>query len=95
MYNLIYIVGMAELVPALEYFISFIGALCCTVLALVFPPVVDIILHISGPNKHTALTKLSYIKNAIILCCAIYGFVVGTYSSLYGLITFFQKNRSN
>lgn len=71
--------AIAELVPALGLFISLIGALCSTALALVFPPVIELIAR-SEPNKGPGLWIC--LKNLIILVLALLGFFTGSYESL-------------
>ena len=81
--------GIAELVPALGLFISLIGSLCSTALALVFPPIIDIISKRDVASK--ALKYSIYLKNAIILIVATLGFSTGTYESLSQIIQHFGK----
>ncbi|CAD7090733.1 unnamed protein product [Hermetia illucens] len=76
--------AIAELVPKLNLFISMIGAVCSTALALVFPPVIEMILswgNISkGPNGWMLL------KNTCILLVALLGFSTGGFESISSLV---------
>lgn len=81
--------GIAELVPALGLFISLIGSLCSTALALVFPPIIDIIIKRDVASK--SLKYVIYLKNAIILVLSLMGFAAGTYESLSQIIQHFGK----
>uniref|UniRef100_A0A1A9WVJ0 Amino acid transporter transmembrane domain-containing protein n=1 Tax=Glossina brevipalpis TaxID=37001 RepID=A0A1A9WVJ0_9MUSC len=80
--------SIALLVPALGLFISLIGALCSTALALVFPPLIDMLTEREGKYPHF----ISYTKNFLILLLAVLGFAVGSFESLYGIITHFGKD---
>ncbi|EDV91935.1 GH24318 [Drosophila grimshawi] len=80
--------AIAELVPALGLFISLIGALCSTALALVFPPVIELIAH-SAPSKGPGLWIS--MKNLIILLLALLGFFTGSYESLKQIVKHFGE----
>ena len=79
--------AVAGLVPKLNLLLSLIGAFCSTGLALVFPPIIEIVLSYSegGPSK------FSIIKNSIILFFALLGFATGTYESLSAIIMDFRN----
>jgi len=70
---------VAEFVPALGLFISLIGSLCSTALALVFPPIIELLLKRENKNGPGAYR---IIKNSLIVCLAVLGFATGTYESL-------------
>ena len=79
---------VAESVPKLSLFISLIGALCSTALALVFPPVIQLILESAqdnGPNIYVLC------KNSFILILALLGFLTGSYESLNEIVKEFFK----
>lgn len=79
--------AIAELVPRLNLFISLIGALCATALALVFPPVIQLISAYGtseGPGTFVVM------KNCVILAIAILGFSTGTYESISALAKAFS-----
>ncbi|KAH8289774.1 hypothetical protein KR054_010777, partial [Drosophila jambulina] len=78
--------AIAELVPALGLFISLIGALCSTALALVFPPVIELIAR-SEPNKGPGVWIC--VKNLVILVLALLGFFTGSYESLKQIVKHF------
>lgn len=80
-------VAIAEVVPKLSVFISLIGALCSTALALVFPPVVQLVAAwgiSQGPSKFVL------IKNIGIIIIALLGFLTGTYESLAAITRAFK-----
>ncbi|XP_055911952.1 proton-coupled amino acid transporter 1 [Eupeodes corollae] len=79
--------AIAELVPKLSLFISLIGALCSTALALVFPPLIELIVRTEnskGPGVQI------FAKNIFILILALLGFSTGTYESISAIIKEFQ-----
>lgn len=80
--------SLAEVVPALNAFISLIGALCSSGLALIFPPVIELVSAwgtAEGPGKVTLG------KNCVILAIAMFGLVTGTIESVEKLIEAFHK----
>lgn len=81
--------GIAELVPNLGLFISLIGSLCSTALALVFPPIIELI--VKRDISSICARYSMYLKNAIILILAMAGFVAGTYESLSEIIKEFSS----
>jgi proton-coupled amino acid transporter len=78
----------AQLVPKLSLLLSLIGALCSTVLALFFPPVIQCILHWQSDETSNYIT----IKNIVILLVALLGFSTGTYESVSAIVKDFQNN---
>ena len=78
---------IAEVVPKLGLLFSLIGALFSTALALVFPPIIQIVLSYSvgGPSKYII------IKNCLILGLGLVGFATGTYESLSAIIKDFRN----
>lgn len=75
---------IAECIPKLSLFISLIGALCSSALALIFPPVIELIVAFSdGESKPSAWLLL---KNGFILLLALLGFLTGSYESLSNII---------
>lgn len=70
---------MAESILNVGALISLIGALCSTALALVFPPVLEIILGLAQGGK---ICWMVWLKNSLILVLAIFIFLTGTFESL-------------
>uniref|UniRef100_A0A182N1B3 Amino acid transporter transmembrane domain-containing protein n=1 Tax=Anopheles dirus TaxID=7168 RepID=A0A182N1B3_9DIPT len=69
---------VAECVPNLGAFISLIGAFCSSSLALMFPPLIELIVAWTNGTLRFWLVA----KNAIILMLAFLGFATGTYESM-------------
>ncbi|ETN64851.1 amino acid transporter [Anopheles darlingi] len=78
---------IAKFVPSLGLFISLIGAFCSTALALIFPPIIELIVGYSAPNERPSGWLLA--KNICILLLAVLGFVTGTYESVSKIIEAF------
>ena len=75
--------GLAAFVPHLELLITLIGAFASSGLALIFPPIIEIITYSAeGEN----LSWLSFIKNIFIILIGLVGFVTGTYTSVRDII---------
>ncbi|XP_031627301.1 proton-coupled amino acid transporter-like protein CG1139 [Contarinia nasturtii] len=83
--------SIAEVVPALNAFISLIGALCSSGLALIFPPLIELVCAWATPDGPSALLLA---KNLLILCLAMFGLVTGTYESLENLAKAFRAGSS-
>ncbi|XP_035910159.1 proton-coupled amino acid transporter-like protein CG1139 isoform X1 [Anopheles stephensi] len=72
---------IAECVPNLGAFISLIGAFCSSSLALMFPPLIELIVAWTNGK----LTVWLVLKNVVILLLALLGFATGTYESMSAL----------
>lgn len=72
-------VVLAEIIPHLSLFISLVGAVSSTALALLFPAAMDLATHWEsglGPFKWLLW------KDGFIICIGIVGFITGTYASM-------------
>ncbi|KAK0177380.1 hypothetical protein PV328_001441 [Microctonus aethiopoides] len=79
---------LAEAIPNLGLFISLVGAVSSTALALLFPPIIELV--VCSGNHTLGYYKLS--KNIFILFIGLLGFVTGTYESITSIVTAFSKN---
>jgi len=70
--------AVAEMVPHLALFIALIGAVSCSVLALLFPPMIDLLCQYAKNE----LTVGVIIIDSLLLVTFIIGFTTGTYSAL-------------
>ncbi|XP_017487809.1 PREDICTED: proton-coupled amino acid transporter 4-like [Rhagoletis zephyria] len=75
--------GVAVVVPKLGLFISLIGALCSTSLALLIPVILDFVIRAGVPK---ALTTWVYLKNMAIILVSLLGIATGTYQSIVEII---------
>ncbi|XP_055617906.1 proton-coupled amino acid transporter-like protein pathetic isoform X2 [Toxorhynchites rutilus septentrionalis] len=76
--------AIAECVPKLSLFISLIGALCSTALALVFPPIIELIVAFNDAEQKPGLFLIA--KNVFILMLAVIGFTTGSYESISKIV---------
>ncbi|PIC40371.1 hypothetical protein B9Z55_011738 [Caenorhabditis nigoni] len=70
--------AIAELIPHLALFISLIGAFSGASMALLFPPLIELLTSYAKNE----LTSGLWAKNILLLGFAIIGFTTGTYSAL-------------
>ncbi|CAD5219149.1 unnamed protein product [Bursaphelenchus xylophilus] len=78
--------AIAEMVPHLALFIALMGAVACSALALLFPPMIDLLVA-SAKNE---LTVGCYAKNFALLGFAVLGFTTGTYSAISDILKTFE-----
>lgn len=75
--------ALAELIPYLNLFISLIGAMSSTALALLFPPILELVIMERTPWRVT--------KNAFILFVGGLGCITGTYESIRSIVNAFNE----
>ncbi|KAI1721320.1 transmembrane amino acid transporter protein [Ditylenchus destructor] len=78
----------AELIPHLALFISLIGAFAGSALALLFPPIIDLLCAYSQRK----LTQRKWALNLFLFIFGIFGFITGTYASLVQIMEAFGKS---
>ncbi|XP_053971891.1 proton-coupled amino acid transporter 2-like isoform X3 [Hylaeus volcanicus] len=78
---------LAEAIPQLGLFISLVGAVSSTALALIFPPIIEMV--VCWQNATLGLFTIS--KDIIIVLIGLLGFATGTYESLTSIIQAFSK----
>lgn len=78
---------MAEAIPFLNLFISLVGAVSSSTLALLFPPILDLVTSYNCGD----LKFITVVKNVIILLFGVVGCVTGTYESINSIISAFNK----
>ncbi|XP_068621150.1 proton-coupled amino acid transporter-like protein CG1139 [Battus philenor] len=78
---------LAESIPKLGLFISLVGAISSTALALVFPPLIELV-YISQTPK--GITIPIFIKDMLIISIGLFIFVTGTYESFASIIRAFK-----
>lgn len=85
---------MAAAVPKLDLFISLVGALSSSCLALIFPPLIDLATgwDEKGSKSDRART-LWYAKNFGICIFGVLGFVTGTFASMKDIVEFFAGDK--
>ncbi|XP_044754833.1 proton-coupled amino acid transporter 2-like isoform X2 [Coccinella septempunctata] len=79
---------LAEAIPYLQLFISLVGAVSSTALALLFPP----ILHLVIAYSRGELTFIQIFSDIVVIICGIIGASTGTYESVHSIINAFQNS---
>lgn len=74
---------LAVMIPNLGMVISFVGAFSSSALALIFPPIIEILTF--WPNK-LGKYKWIMIKDLLIVVIGVLGFIFGTYVSLQQIL---------
>ena len=77
--------GLAVGIPQLSNFISLLGAVSSSALAIIFPP----LLHILTFKGH-GLSCCSVLKDSFIILVGILGFLFGTFTSVIAIIKGFE-----
>ncbi|XP_043465241.1 proton-coupled amino acid transporter 1 isoform X2 [Leptopilina heterotoma] len=79
---------LAEAIPHLGLFISLVGAVSSTALALLFPPIIEMVVCWQSPK----LDKMTITKDIFILLIGLLGFATGTYESITAIVSQFSKS---
>lgn len=83
---------MAISIPQLDNFISLVGSVTCSALAIIFPVAIHIItLTTEGDGRVPTLT---FFKDAIIVLLGILMFLFGTYASVVRIIERYQTGHN-
>ncbi|XP_077302200.1 proton-coupled amino acid transporter-like protein acs [Arctopsyche grandis] len=80
--------ALAEAIPELGLFISLVGAISSTALALLFPPIIELV------TKHRDLGRVPFfiaLKNGFILLIGVVGFFTGSYASIRAIVEAFLE----
>lgn len=75
---------LAAAIPNIGLFISLVGAVASSTLAIIFPPIIEMVTF--WPR----LSSFTLMKCICILLFGIFSFVSGTYASVTAIITYFQ-----
>jgi len=74
---------IAAAIPKLDLFISLIGALSSSCLAVIFPPMIEMLVRYDDEKTSFKVWIFIIAKNAFIICFGFAGFLTGTYISSY------------
>ncbi|XP_048515661.1 proton-coupled amino acid transporter 1 isoform X2 [Athalia rosae] len=77
---------LAEAIPQLGLFISLVGALSSTALALLFPPIIEMVVC----WQNSSFSIFTFIKDIVIIIIGILGFITGTYESINSIVHAFS-----
>ncbi|XP_076042534.1 proton-coupled amino acid transporter 1-like isoform X2 [Oratosquilla oratoria] len=81
--------GLAAAIPSIGLFISLIGAVSSSALALIVPPIIEIVTF------YPDTSKLTLVKGSCICIFGIIGFLTGTFSSVEAIVEFFRNGGSS
>jgi len=77
-------VCLAELIPHLDLFISLVGSLSSAALAMIFPPLIELLTLDRRAGR--LRFHLSVAKNVFIVAFGTLGFTTGTYSAVRAIV---------
>lgn len=85
--------GIACAVPELDLFISLFGALCLSALGLAFPAFIQTCTYWYYVSRSERIRMV--VKNSVVVLFGVLGLVVGTWTSLEGIIEKFSEGGYN
>jgi proton-coupled amino acid transporter len=77
---------IAAAIPKLDLFISLVGALSSSCLALIFPPCIDLLVRAVDNELSAARWRFLLTKNIFIIVFGLVGFATGTYISIKRIV---------
>jgi proton-coupled amino acid transporter len=77
---------LAICIPKIDLFIALVGAVASSTLAIVIPPLLDLMIFWPMENY----SKKILIKNVIVILFGFYIFVAGTYCSISDIVNYFK-----
>ena len=84
------VVVLAATIPHLDLMISLVGTLSSSTIALVFPPLLEIVTYWHDPARFgPAHWRVG--KDVLIMLFGILGFVIGTVTTLYSIVQAFRQ----
>ena len=83
---------MAVSIPQLDNFISLVGSISCTALAIVFPIFIHILTLTSEGDGRVSVTI--FFKDAAIMLMGVLMFMFGTYTSVARIIERYENGQN-
>ncbi|XP_019866091.1 proton-coupled amino acid transporter 1 isoform X2 [Aethina tumida] len=80
---------LAEAIPYLGLFISLVGAVSSSALALLFPPILEMTIK----HSNQELSMMCVTKNVLIMVIALVGMCTGGYESISSIVHAFQEDQ--
>ncbi len=78
---------LAFSIPRIDLFISLVGAVASSTLAIIVPPVLDLIVF--WPSTNFSVLKLG--KNIMVILFGVYIFSAGTFVSVKDIVNYFRN----
>ncbi|KAI1286793.1 Proton-coupled amino acid transporter 4 [Halotydeus destructor] len=76
---------LAGVVPLLDLIISLVGALCSSTIALIFPPLIQLVVHYEDRNTCNYWNYMVP-KNILVMLIGLFGLISGTYYSSAAIV---------
>ena len=90
-YYFFLLAGLAISIPKLDLFISLIGAFASSALAIIFPPILEIMVFYR--TNEAGWKKVLWIcKSGFIIVVGVLGFITGTFVSVKNIIDYVRGN---
>ena len=81
---------LAATIPHLDLMISLVGAISSSAIALVFPPMLEIITYWNEPRRYGCY-RWRVGKDILIMLFGILGFFIGTITTLINIVHAFSE----
>ena len=85
------LVALAAAIPKLDLFISLVGSISSSTLALMAPPIIHSLTYWSD-LKSSKYGVLLILRNIFLFCLGFVGFIAGGFVSLSNIIEYFSGN---
>ena len=89
LFRMLLSVTLAAVIPHLDLMISLIGALSSSAIALIIPPILELVT--SWPDQEFGKFYWRIFKNIFIIVVGIVGFVIGTVVTLIAIVDTFRQ----
>ena len=89
-----FLVALAAAIPKLDLFISLVGSISSSTLALMAPPIIHSLTYWSD-LKSSKYGLLLILRNVFLFCLGFVGFIAGGFVSLSNIIEYFSGNGWN
>merc|ERR1712043_159215 len=81
--------ALAAAIPKLDLFISLVGSISSSTLALMAPPIIHSLTYWTDLRSST-LGKMLIFRNVFLFCLGFVGFIAGSFVSLSNIIAYFN-----
>ena len=84
-------VALAAAIPKLDLFISLVGSISSSTLALMAPPIIHSLTYWSE-LRTSKYGKMLILRNVFLFCLGFVGFIAGSFVSLRNIYIYFNEN---
>lgn len=85
---------LAATIPHLDLMISLVGTLSSSAIALIFPPLLDLVTF-SSDLDHFGRCYWRAVKDVLVIIVGLIGFIVGTAVTIMSIVDAFEKDSRN